>query len=355
MLQVILGHANLALREKSLATQIQKNLTEIEKAAQRSSILTKQLLGFARKQTIRPKVMNLNDSIPNIISMLRRLVGEDMELAWFPGNALGKIKMDSSQVDQILANLVVNARDAISGTGRITIETLNMVFDQIACTEHPEYVPGDYVMLAVSDNGSGMDKETLSRIFEPFYTTKGIGKGTGLGLATVYGIVKQNNGFINVYSEPGQGTTFKIYFPRTTEDLDLEEESRNKVVTGGSETILLVEDEEALLMLGKAFLEQLGYNVLAADDPETACRIARENAGKVDLLITDVVMPSMNGKQLFEKIKTICPAIRSIYMSGYTANVIAHRGVLEKDVVFIQKPFTLHEIADKIREALERK
>ncbi len=353
MLQVIIGHAQLAKRNCP-DDKLNNSLSEIEKAAQRSSNLTKQLLGFARKQVISPKVQNLNDIVPGITSMLRRLIGEDIDLAWIPGNELWNVKVDASQIDQILANLAVNARDAISGSGRITIETSNIVLDQAACAEHPEYLPGDYVMIAVSDNGCGMDKDTLSHIFEPFFSTKAVGKGTGLGLATVFGIVKQNNGYINVYSEIRNGSTFKIYLPRTMEEPDVSK-SDVEVSEGGSETILLVEDEDSILQFGKMLLEQLGYKVYAEQNPGKAYQFAKECDDKIDLLITDVIMPAMNGRELFERISKERPGIKVLYMSGYTGNVITQSGIIEQDVIFVQKPFTLHEISLKVREALEKK
>jgi nitrogen-specific signal transduction histidine kinase/ActR/RegA family two-component response regulator len=353
MLQVIIGHAHLSLEDNSLPSMLRESLVEIEKAARRSATLTKQLLGFARKQTVKHEVLNLNETISEILNMLRRLIGENIKFDWIPGKDLWNIKMDSSQVDQILANLTVNGRDAIKGTGRISIETYNSVIDRFLCSEHPEYVPGDYAVIAVSDTGRGMDKESLSHIFEPFYTTKGPGKGTGLGLATVYGIVKQNNGFINVYSEPEHGTTFKIYLPRTLENMIKTKDAGETILKRGSETILMVEDELAILLLGKTMLEQFGYKVITAGNPETACQAAMKCKDEIKLLITDVVMPEMNGKQMLEKIRAICPDVKAMYMSGYTANVIAHQGILEENVAFIQKPFSMHELSKKVREALD--
>jgi len=262
--------------------------------------------------------------------------------------------MDPSQIDQILANLCVNARDAIAGVGRLTIETGRQTFDEAYCRDHAGFIPGDFVLLAVSDNGCGMNKKTLDNLFEPFFTTKGVGQGTGLGLATVYGIVKQNNGFINVYSEPDLGSTFKIYLPRQTADdetaigIPVRETS-----PGGDEIILLVEDEPMILDMTTIMLERLGYTVLAALGPGKAIRLAGEHTGHIDLLMTDVVMPEMNGRELAKKITSLYPGIKLLFMSGYTANVIAHQGVLDDGVVFVQKPFSKADIAVQLRRAFE--
>jgi two-component system, cell cycle sensor histidine kinase and response regulator CckA len=285
--------------------------------------------------------------------MLRRLIGEDIELEWLPGKDLGLVKMDPSQIDQILANLCINARDAIGDTGRVTIETDNAVLDEDSCAVHVGSVPGEYVLLIVSDSGCGMDHETVSHLFEPFFTTKERGKGTGLGLAMIYGIVKQNNGFINVYSEPGQGTTFKIYLPRLTEASDAPVESPpSKRVDSGTETILLVEDEPMILQMATLMLQRLGYKVLPAASPGEAIRLAEDHAGTIHLLMTDVIMPEMNGRDLAGKLLSLCPGMKRLFMSGYTANVIAHHGVLDEGVHFIQKPFSRNELAGKVREVL---
>jgi CheY-like chemotaxis protein len=287
--------------------------------------------------------------------MLARLIGEDIQLIWLPGSNLWAIKMDPSQIDQILANLIVNARDAIAGVGKITIETENVAFNQAYCNDHAGFLPGDYVMLAISDNGCGMDKDIMAHIFEPFFTTKTVGHGTGLGLATVYGIVKQNNGFINVYSEPRKGTTFKIYLPRFMSDNN---ESRailpTEIPQGGKETILLVEDETTVLKMSKRMLDTLGYTVLVANTPSQAIHLTQSHADAIDLLITDVVMPEMNGRDLAKHLKTIQPDLKILFMSGYTADVIAHHGVLEKGVSFISKPFSMEELATKVRQTIEQ-
>jgi two-component system, cell cycle sensor histidine kinase and response regulator CckA len=355
MLSVILGHTELAMEKMPPEQPLYSDLEEIRQAAARSADLTRQLLAYARKQTVAPKVIDLNETVEGMLKMLRRLIGEDIDLAWFPGTKPGPVNMDPSQLDQILVNLCVNARDAIGDTGKITIETKAALFDEAYCALHAGFIPGDYVQLTVSDNGHGMDKMTLGKLFEPFFTTKEIGKGTGLGLATVYGIVKQNNGFINVYSEPGKGTTFHIYLPRHHRNVELapRDSYRKPVSTDGHETILLVEDEPAILKMALTMLKRQGYNVLAAATPGEAIRIAGEHPGEIHLLMTDVVMPEMNGRDLAKKLLSLHPDIKRLFMSGYTANVIAHHGVLDDGVHFIQKPFSMNELIAKVREALE--
>ena len=354
MLSVILGQTEMALVEAGPGMPLHDRLKEIQKAADRSADLTRQLLAFARKQTIEPRVLDLNTTIEGMLKMLRRLIGEDIDLAWLPGAGLGSVKMDPAQIDQVLANLCVNARDAIIGVGKVTIETENAELDQAYCSAHAGFIPGDYVMLAVSDNGYGMNEETLRQVFDPFFTTKELGKGTGLGLATVYGIVKQNNGFINVYSEPGRGTTFKIYLPRQAAGVvETDVVKSAELPLSHGETVLLVEDEPAILEIGREMLEQLGYGVLSAATPGEALALAREHAGEIDLLVTDVIMPEMNGRDLAEQIRPNRPGMRCLFMSGYTANAIAHHGVLGEGVHFIQKPFTIHGLAAKARTALD--
>ncbi len=355
MLTTILGYAELALHEVSPESSLHDDLLEICKAARRSADLTRQLLAFARRQTVSPIVLDLNDAVSGMLKMLRRLIGEDIDLVWMPGHDLWAVKIDPSQVDQLLANLVVNARDAIPGVGKVIIETHNVALDKAYCASHAGVVPGEYVMLAVSDTGIGMSKEVLEHLFEPFFTTKEMGKGTGLGLATVYGIVKQNDGFINVYSEPGQGTTFKIYLPRfEAKPAEIPVGKAAEMPRGGRETVLIVEDEKAILDISERILKELGYTVLIAKSPEEAIHLAEEHAGDIHLLITDVVMPEMNGRDLAERLASIKPGIKCLYMSGYTANIIAQRGVLNEGVCFIPKPFSSMALAVKIREALER-
>ena len=314
------------------------------------------MLAFARKQTIIPVVLDLNQNVESMLKMLRRLIGEDIDLAWLPEAGLCPVKMDPVQVDQILANLCVNARDAIADVGKVTIETGNAVFDETYCADHAGFVAGEYVLLAVSDDGCGMDKEILDQIFEPFFTSKGVGQGTGLGLSTVYGIVKQNNGFINVYSEPGKGTTFRIYLPRYAgQAVDTQRERAAEIPLSHGETVLVVEDEPALLTMAKMMLEKLGYRVLAAGTPGEAIGLAEEHASEIHLLITDVVMPEMNGRDLAERLQSLYPGMKILFMSGYTANVIAHRGVLDEGMNFIQKPFSMKDIATKVGEVLRKK
>ncbi len=353
MLGVILGRAEMMFMGIKPGDPYYEDLQEIYKAAQRSADLTRQLLAFARKQTIAPKVLDLNDTVEGMLKMLRRLIGEDIDLVWKPDTLLWPVRVDPAQVDQVLANLCVNARDAIFGIGKVTIETNNVVFDQAYCATHAEVTPGQYVMLAVSDDGCGMDKETLENLFEPFFTTKEVGEGTGLGLAMIYGIVKQNDGFINVYSEPGQGTTFKLYLPRSIETDEVIGESASRTIQKGNETILLVEDEESILRLGKAILEKFGYNVLAASKPGQAISMVEQYEGPIHLLVTDVVMPEMNGKELKARTAKLRPDIKVLFMSGYTGNVIVHHGILEDDVHFLQKPFSVDSLAGKVREVLE--
>ena len=354
MLGVIIGHAELALMEVDPSDPIHHDLQEISRAAERSAALTRQLLAFARRQTVALKVVDLNEAVAGTLNMLRRLVGEDIDLAWLPGRDLWQVKIDPSQIDQILANLVVNARDAIPGVGRITIETANAVLDEAYCADHAEFMVGSYTVLAVSDNGVGMSKEVLERIFEPFFTTKTDGRGTGLGLATVYGIIKQNGGFINVYSELGQGSTFKIYFTRfETEAVEAPIEITAPASNQSPATVLIVEDETAILDLAKAILERQGYPVLAASSPSEAIALVRSYPDPIHLLVTDVVMPEMNGRDLAKGLRSLRPGLKCLYMSGYTANVIAHHGVLDEGVLFIQKPFSVHELSAKVREALE--
>lgn len=354
MVGVIIGHTELALRQLEPGHRLFANLQEVRKAAGRSADLTRQLLAFARKQTVVPRVLDLNSTVEGMLKILRRLIGEDIDLAWLPGKEVWPVRMDPSQLDQILANLCVNARDAVTGVGKVTIETRNAAIDEAYCAGHPDAVPGEYVLLAVSDNGCGMARETIDRIFEPFFTTKELGKGTGLGLATVYGIVRQNNGFVNVYSEPAQGSTFKIYLPRHAAPIgEQPEEAAVLPVPGGHETILLAEDEPAILEMVREVLSGCGYRVLAAASPREAIRIAREHQGQIDLLITDVIMPEMNGQELAETLRGLFPRSRKLFMSGYTDDVIVHHGVLAEGVHFLQKPFTIQALAVKVREVLD--
>ena len=353
MLGVILGHTELAMDQVRPGSPLNSNLSEIHKAAQRSADLTRQLLAFARKQNASPQVLDCNDTVTGMIAMLRRLIGEGIDLAWMPGANLWPIKIDPAQVDQILANLCVNARDAIDSIGNIIIETKNAIIDPDQNTRHATRVPGQYVMLTVSDTGCGMDQNTLENLFEPFFTTKEIGKGTGLGLATVYGIVQQNGGFIDVTSEPGKGARIRIFLPRTLETRQLKEEPVAERVLHGSETLLLVEDEGAILQLAKTILKRLGYTVLASDSPLEALAIVEKYKQPVHLLITDVVMPEMSGSQLKDRVKQGYPDIKVLFMSGYTADTIAHQGFMDNDIQFLQKPFSNNALAQKVRDVLD--
>jgi PAS domain S-box-containing protein len=357
MLQIISGNAELALADISPgdgANAARDCVRDVLKASERSAQLVSQLLAFARKQTIMPRTLDLNEAVESTLKMLQRLIGEQIELAWRPAAALWPVKADPVQIDQILTNVCLNARDAMPHGGQITIETANISFDDAFCARHSYYRPGDYVMLAIGDSGTGMDKETLRLLFEPFFTTKTLGQGTGLGLATVYGIVKQNHGFIDVYSEPDRGSCFKIYLPRHPEaaaqPIPLAAPSP---ACGGGKTILLVEDDPAILDITRTLIEKIGCRVLPALTPGEALHLADEHPGDFHLLMTDVVMPGMTGRDLAKNIQKMHPGIPCLFMSGYTANVIAHHGVLDPGVHFIQKPFGMEALAAKLREALD--
>jgi PAS domain S-box-containing protein len=354
MLSIINGYAEMMTDVLAPSEPLYDNAVKIQDAGKRSAVLIRKLLAFARKQVITPQVMNLNDNVASMHKMLQKTIGENIGLVWKPENSLWLIKMDTSQLDQVLLNLVVNARDAVFETGAIIIETANVDFDQDYCAGRQGFVPGQYVMLAVSDNGCGMSREVQANLFEPFFTTKETGKGTGLGLPTVYGIVKQNKGFVNVYSEPGKGSTFKIYLPRhkgdeTDNGVKKQEETPAK---GHGETILILEDEPEVLSVARIMLGKLGYNVLAAETPDNAIKLALAHGGKIDLLITDVIMPEMNGRDFANQLKSIYPDVRVLFMSGYTANVIEYNNLAGEEFNFIEKPFTMRHLAAKVREAL---
>ncbi len=351
MLTVIIGDTEVALSETQPESRLRALLMDILGAAERSSDLTRQLLAFARKQPVRPRVLDLNGTVEGMLRMLRRLIGEDIELVWKPGPRLHAICMDPIQLDQILANLVVNARDAITETGVVTIETHQVDHGEVAL-RHPGLADGEYVVLQIADNGTGMDEATQAQLFEPFFTTKETGKGTGLGLATVYGIVQQNHGFIDVTSEPGHGTLFRIGLPAVADGAVAAEELAEDTLRG-SATVLLVEDEAAILSLGKAGLERQGYAVLTAQSPSEAIALVHRHTGPIDLLVTDVVMPGMNGRQLADHLVQLRPELRVLYVSGYPADAIAHRGVLDPGVQFLQKPFTARDLARKVQQALK--
>ena len=353
MLSVILGYCDIMQMELHQDDPLSRYLAEIKQGAQRAATLTQQLLAFSRKQIIQPEVLDLNTKIAGLEKMLQRLIGEDIDLAVVLDPSLDAVKADPGQIDQIIMNLAVNARDAMPQGGRLTLETANVYLDETYLRTHAYVIPGPYVMLAVSDNGQGMDAATRARIFEPFFTTKEDGRGTGLGLATVYGIVKQNNGYIHFYSEIGQGSTFKIYLPSTREEVPA---SRPEIpgVEGkyGSETILVVEDEDLVRNYICRSLKLYGYKVLEAQNGGEALLHCECYTAPIHLLLTDVVMPRMSGRELVERLKPLRPDLRVLYMSGYTANAVVHHGVVEATVAFIQKPFPVNKLVEKIRQIL---
>ncbi len=358
MLQAILVNASLALEELPLDSPLRESFEEIQACALRSADLTRQLLAFARKQAVAPQILDLNAKVSGMLKMLQRLIGENIELKWLPGIDIRPVKIDPSQIDQLLANLCVNARDAIADNGELTIQTENLYLNASLQAVHPEMEPGDYVLLTVSDNGCGMGQEALKHMFEPFFTTKGLGKGTGLGLATVYGIIKQNGGFIDVDSAPGKGTTFKIYLPQCEESAEPSPNSRS-IASGhasstptGRGTILIVEDEPALLRAAKRTLEEHGYQVLAAEQPKLALQLASDYPGEIHLLVTDVIMPGMNGRDFALRLAAQRPRLKRLFMSGYTADVISPQGILEDGLCFIQKPFAVSELLRVVRALL---
>lgn len=356
MLSVILGHAEIARDEILPESPIAENLRQIENAALRSTEIIRQLLAFARKQTISPKVIDVNRIIGNSLKMLRRLVGEGIELVYHPGDGGWQVFADPSQIDQILANLVVNSRDAIGSVGVITVATENVLIDEEFCRHHREFTPGHFVLINVRDDGCGMSSDVVERIFEPFFTTKGVGEGTGLGLSTVFGIVKQNNGFISVFSEPGQGTHFRIYLPRHDDAAQTESpEESAAAVAGGTEVILLVEDEGLILKMTQEMLRRFGYSVVTAQSPGEAIRIMENYMGTVDLLITDIIMPEMNGEELSRRLLMYQPGMKCLFMSGYSADAISRQGVLLEGVHLLQKPFSRKELGRAVRDLLQEK
>ncbi len=354
LLTTIIGNAELALMELSEDIPIHGNIDEIRKAGKKAASLTRQLLAFSRKQVIQPEMLDLNEVLKSTEKMLRRLIGEDIDLLTVLEPEPWLVYADPGQMDQVIMNLAVNARDAMPRGGKLTIETANVELDHAYFLDHGiENRSGEYVMLAVTDTGVGMDKETQSRIFDPFFTTKERGRGTGLGLSTVYGIVKQNRGYVWVYSEPAKGSTFKVYLPRATSGAPAAEQQKlPKGQLRGSETILVVEDDETVREMAQSFLELYGYRVLVARDGKDAMEVADRHEEPVHVLLTDVVMPGMDGRELAERLRAKLPGMKVIFMSGYTDNAIAHHGVLEEGVVFIQKPFYPDALAAKVREAL---
>ena len=353
LLSVILSYADFALEELEESDPIREDIVEIHTAGERAAALTSQLLAFSRKLVLKPTVINLNTVVADMESMVRRLLGEDIDIVVELAEDLGRVKADPGQIEQVIMNLAVNARDAMPLGGKLTVETQNMVLDQSYTREHPEVTPGQFVLLSVADTGSGMSAEAQERIFEPFYTTKQLGKGTGLGLATVYGIVKQSGGNILVYSEEGQGTAFKVYLPRVDAPVTSTDRSHEAVPTGGSETVLIVEDESAVRRLAERILRKGGYEVLAAANGGEALLLCEQHGTGVDMLLTDVVMPRMSGRELAGRLVEHCPELKVLYMSGYTDNAIVHHGVLDEGMSFISKPFSAAELAFKVRQILD--
>jgi len=353
LLTAIIGYSELIEEKLNPSDPLSQDIAEIHSAADSAAQLTAHLLAFSRKQIIVPQVLDINESIEKTRNMLSRLISEDIEIAFLPGEHLWPVKADPGNMQQILINLAVNAGDAMSTGGRLSIETANVSFDDDFCKRHAQIPhPGDFVMLAVSDTGSGMDKETLAHIFEPFFTTKEKERGTGLGMSTVYGIVKQHGGFIFAYSEPDQGTTIKVYFPRTGDAEVAEHVPNQPIAHGGPETVLLAEDEDTVRRLAQRILEEHGYTVLPAVHGKDACKISKTYPEDIDLLLTDVVMPGLNGKELSQRIRSGRKNIQVLFMSGYTDDAIATRGILDEDTVFIQKPFTAQALLTKVREVL---
>jgi len=353
MLCVILGHAEMALLDSSISQSVTESLQEIYNAAEKSADLANQLLAFARKQPLNAKVLDLNMLVGDMLNMLRRLLGKNITLVWNPGQNLYPVTMDSSHFDQIIVNLCVNARDAIAGLGVIVIETKNITLHDFAALDDTAILAGEYVLLSVSDNGCGIGEQDAGHIFEPFFTTKESGKGTGLGLSTVYGLVKQNNGLINFSSEPGKGTEFSVYLPKYSgsEVLVKREQQAEQIKTGG-ETILIVDDEEEILKLSKMMLQKQGYRVLTAGSPGKAIKIAEAREEEIHLLLTDIIMPEMNGRDLSRKIRSIYPLVKVLFMSGYTADIIASRGEVDEVMNLIRKPFTVKELTKKVYDTL---
>lgn len=354
MLTIIMSYVQIAMKSLNPSSGTYKDLEQVDKAARKSADITRQLLAFARKQAVTPKILDLNETLESMLKMIRRLIGENIELIWHPGSALLPVMADPAQIDQIIANLCVNARDAIQGIGKINIETSDTILDEDYCRTHPGFLPGRFVTLSISDTGCGMSKDTLEKIFEPFFTTKEIGRGTGLGLATVYGIVKQSKGFINVYSEPQKGSTFKIYFPQhagVSGPSAAEEEK--KPVIGKGEAILVVEDDITILDLVNKILSGLNYKILKARTPSQALGLAEKNAGYIDLVLSDMVMPEMSGHDLARRLKILYPDLKLIFMSGYTEAAFHHQGESDNHIPYIQKPFGANELALKVRNTLD--
>jgi two-component system cell cycle sensor histidine kinase/response regulator CckA len=353
LLTIINGYTQLILNNLKPGDKNRQSAEQVMKAGERAAALTNQLLAFSRRQVLQLKIVDLNQAVNSLGTMLQRLIGEDIDLRLELRPDLGRVSADPSQLEQVLMNLAVNARDAMPQGGTLTIETANVQLDDGYAAQHVGVKPGPYVLLGVSDTGSGMDEATKQRLFEPFYTTKPPGKGTGLGLSTVFGIVKQSGGSVEVYSEPGSGSSVKVYFPRVDQSVPAEEGARKRQPPRGTETILLVEDDEMVRNLVRETLEREGYKVMGAADPVEAQRIADGHRGKIQLLITDVVMPRLNGKELAKALVERRPELKVLYMSGYTDSAIVNSGILQKEVAFLQKPFTPAALAGKVRDVLE--
>jgi two-component system cell cycle sensor histidine kinase/response regulator CckA len=353
LLTIINGYTQLILNTLRPDDPNRHSAEQVMKAGERAAALTNQLLAFSRRQVLQLKVLDLNRAVSSLSMMLQRLIGEDIDLRLELRPETGRVNADAGQLEQVLMNLAVNARDAMPTGGTLTIETANVDLDEAYAGRHITVKPGPYVLLAVSDTGSGMDEATKQRLFEPFFTTKPPGKGTGLGLSTVFGIVKQSGGSLEVYSEPGRGSSVKIYFPRIDQPISVEAASRKRQLMRGTETILLVEDDEMVRNLVHETLEREGYKVIGAADPLEAQRIAEAHRGKIQLLITDVVMPRLSGKELAKALVERRPDMKVLYMSGYTDSAIVNSGILQKEVAFLQKPFTPSALAARVRDVLE--
>jgi len=354
LLTAITGYADLLLMRLGRADPLRRDVEEIKKAGERAASLTRQLLAFSRKQMLRPEILDLNRVISDMEGMLRRLIGEDIDLVTVLEPGLGRVEADPGQIEQVILNLAVNARDAMPQGGKLTFETANVDLDEAHARQHPEVRPGSYVMLLVSDTGVGMDEETKSHIFEPFFTTKKRGEGTGLGLSTVYGIVRQSGGYIWVDSKPGCGATFRIYLPRVDKTAETSEQREEpSEARRGSETILVVEDEDVVRELACKVLRESGYTVLEARDGEQALEVCKRHNGPIHLVIADVVMPGINGRELVERLMSLHPGVRALYTSGYTDDTIVRRGMLRLDVEFLRKPFTPSTLVRRVREVLD--
>jgi CheY-like chemotaxis protein len=354
LLTVMRGYSDLQLTTTNPSDPIHGYAQQIIAAVDRAAGLTRQLLAFSRQQVMQARVVNLNSLLRDFEKLLRRLIGEDIEMRTVLDATLGNVKVDAGQMEQVIMNLVTNARDAMPEGGTLTIETSNLTLDSLFLERHPYVVPGLYVRLAVSDTGTGIDEATRSRIFEPFFTTKESGKGTGLGLATAYGIVKQSQGYIEVYTELGMGSTFEVYLPRLVSgDQPLPLEAQ-RPAQRGSETILLVEDDQQLRALARTILESYGYTVVVVADPTQAETLCDQHSGVIHLLLTDMIMPKINGREVARRVASRIPAIRVLYMSGFTTHSIVHQGVLEPGIAFLQKPFTAIALAAKVREVLDQ-